>query len=131
MAAVSSIFRDKRYSMRLMKVMLVGPEIPDQLLQVVLDTGARVTTLPNGKTAVSHAHHETFDVAIIVSTGEEMDLAETVFNLRDVNRSMQVIIVSERSDVNEGAIPKKALVRLVPNTKVMTAQELKRHLELS
>ncbi len=109
--------------------MLVGSQIPNQLLQVILDTGASVTTLPSGKTAVSHAHHEIFDAAIIVSTGEEMDLAETVFNLRDVNSSMQVIIVAGHADANEGAISKEALVRLVPNTKVMTAQELKTHLE--
>ncbi len=111
--------------------MLVGSHIPDQLLQVILDTGASVATLPSGKTAVSHAHHEIFDAAIIVSTGEEMDLAETVFNLRDVNSSMQVIIVSEYTEANEGAISKEALVRLVPQTKIMTAQQLKRHLELS
>jgi len=54
-----------------------------------------------------------------------MDLAETVFNLRDINSSMQVIIVSDSGDASEGAIPKRALVRFVPNAKVMTMKELK------
>ncbi len=117
--------------MRLAKVMLVGRDIPEQLMQVILDTGSSVTTLPSGRSAVSHAHHETFDAAIIISTGEEMDLAETVFNLRDVNRSMEVILVSDPAGANESAIPKQTLVRLVPNTKVMNTQQLKRHLELS
>ena len=72
-----------------------------------------------------------FDAAIIVSTGEEMDLAETVFNLRDINSSMQMIIVSDRGDTNEGAIPKQALARFVHNAKVMTMKELKKHFDLS
>ncbi len=115
--------------MKLEKIMLIGLEIPDPLMELLIDTKCSVTILPNGKAAVARAHREMFDAAIIVSTGEEMDLAETIFNLRDVNGSMQVIIVSDRAD--EGAIPKEALVRLVPNTQVMTAQGLKRHLELS
>ena len=77
--------------------MLVGSEIPHALMELLLDTGSRVTKLPTGKTAVSHAHREMFDATIIVSTGEEMDVAETVFNLRDINSAMQMIIVSDRS----------------------------------
>ena len=106
--------------------MLVGSAIPPPLMELLLDTGSRVTKLPSGKTAVSHAQRERFDAAIIVSTGEEMDLAETVLNLRDINRSMQVIIVSDRGDARDGAIPKQALVRFVQNAKVMTMKELKK-----
>jgi DNA-binding response OmpR family regulator len=117
--------------MRIEKIMLVGSEIPHALMELLLDTGSRVTKLPSGKTAVSHAHRETFDAAILVSTGEEMDLAETVFNLRDINRSMEMIIVSDGGDTDEGAIPKEALASFVPNAKVMTTQELKKHFDLS
>lgn len=85
----------KRSSMRFKKIILVGSEIRPALMELLLDYGSRVTKLPNGKMAVSHAQRELFDAAIIVSTGEEMDLAETVFNLRDINSSMQVIIVSD------------------------------------
>lgn len=111
--------------------MLVGSEIPHALMELLLDTGSRVTKLPTGKTAVSHAHREMFDAAIIVSTGEEMDLAETVFNLRDINSAMQMIIVCDHRVGNEGAIPKEALARFVPNAKVMTTQELRKHFDLS
>ena len=111
--------------------MLVGSEIPSPLLELLLDAGSRVTKLPSGKTAVSHAQRELFDAAIIVSTGEEMDLAETVFNLGDINGSMQVIIVAERGTPSEGAIPKHALVRFVPSAKVMTIRELKKQFALS
>ena len=69
-----------------------------------------------------------FDAAIIVSTGKEMDTAETVFNLSDINSAMQVILVSDRTKPSEPEIPKDSLERVVPNTKVMTLQELRSYL---
>lgn len=115
--------------MRLEKIMLVGANIPDPLIELLLDTGSSVTKLAGGKTAVAHAHREMFDAAIIVSTGDEMDLAETVFNLRDINSSMQVIILSDCADAKEAAIPTEAVVRFVPKAKVMSIQELKLYLD--
>jgi DNA-binding response OmpR family regulator len=97
--------------MRFKKIILVGSAIPPPVMELLLDNGSRVTKLPSGKTTVSHAQRELFDAAIIVSTGEEIDLAETVFNLRDINGSMQVIIASDGRDPSKGAIPKQALAR--------------------
>ena len=114
--------------MRLGKLMLVGSKIPPPLLELLLDTGSRVTRIPSGKSAVSQAQREMFDAALIVSTGEEMDLAETVFNLSDINSAMQVILVSDRTKASEPEIPKDSLERVVPNTKVMTLQELRSYL---
>lgn len=115
--------------MRLGKLMLVGSKIPPPLMELLLDSGSRVTRIQSGKSAVSHAHREMFDAAIIVSTGDEMDVAETIFNLRDINRAMQVILVSDRARASESEIPNDSLERVVPNTKVMTLQELKSYLD--
>ena len=106
--------------------MLVGSKIPPPLMELLLDSGSRVTRIPSGKSAVSHAQREMFDAAIIVSTGEEMDAAETIFNLSDINGAMQVILVSDRTKARE--IRKDSLERVVPNTKVMTLQELRSYL---
>ena len=115
--------------MRFEKIMLIGSKIPHPLMELLLDTRSSVTKLASGKTAVSHAHRERFDAAIVVSTGEEMDLAETVFNLRDINSSMEVIILSDCADARQGAIPTETVVRFVPNAKVMSIQELKTYLD--
>src|SRR5215471_1040465 len=113
--------------MRLEKIMLIGAKIPHALMELLLDTGSKVTKLSSGKTAVSHAQRQMFDAAIIVSTGDEMDVAETIFNLSDINSAMQVILVSDRLKTGEAEIPKDSLERVVPNTKVMSLQELRNY----
>jgi hypothetical protein len=117
-------------SMRLGKLMLVGSKIPPPLMELLLDSGSHVTRIQSGKSAVFHAHREMFDATIIVSTGDEMDVAETIFNLRDINRSMQVILlISDRTKASESEITKDSLERIVPNTKVMSIQELRIYLD--
>ena len=111
--------------MRFEKIMVIGRKIPHALTELLLNTGSRVTRLSSGETAVSHAQREMFDAAIIVSTGDEMDAAETIFNLSDINSAMHIILVSDRLTANEPKIPKDFLERVVPNIKVMSLEELR------
>ena len=69
-----------------------------------------------------------FHAAILISTGEEMDLAETLFNLRDISGSMELIILSDQSDAAKSAVPMETLVSLVPKASVMTTRELMKRL---
>jgi hypothetical protein len=116
--------------MGLEKIMLIGSKLPVPLMKLLLDSGSRVTRIPSGKTAVSHAQREMFDAAIIVSTGGDMDVAETIFNLTDINNAMQFILLSDPTKPSEPEIPKESLERVVPNTKVMTMKELRSYLDL-
>src|SRR5262250_302888 len=108
--------------MRLAKIMLVGAELPTPVMDLLLDGGSRITKIPTGKAAVSYAQREMFDAVIIISTGDEMDAAETIFNLRDINNAMQVILVSGRTNNAAAEIPKDSLERVLPNMKIMTVQ---------
>jgi hypothetical protein len=119
---------DGRVSMMFEKIMVIGSEIPRSLNAIFQAAASRVTNVPNGKMAVSRAQHEMFDAAILISTGEEMDLAETVFNLRDISGSMELIIVSDQANTVKSAVPKETLASLVSNATVMTARELEKHL---
>jgi DNA-binding NtrC family response regulator len=113
--------------MRLEKIILIGAKIPASLNAIFQGANFSVTNVSSGKIAVSRAQREMFDAAILISTGEEMDLAETVFNLRDINDSMELIILSDHTNTIKSAVPKKTLAGLVSHATVMTAHELKKH----
>ena len=113
--------------MRFEKIIVIGSEIPQSLNAIFQAKTSRVTNVPNGKMAVSRAQREMFDAAILISTGEEMDLTETVLNLSDISRSMELIILSDQSHPINSVIPKETLAGLVSNATVMTTQELKKH----
>ena len=114
--------------MRLEKIMVIGAEIPPSLNEIFQAANSRVTTVPSGKMAVARAQREMFDAAILLSTGEEMDLTETVFNLSDISNSMELIILSDHTTTNNSAVPQETLVNFVSNATVMTTRELKKHL---
>ncbi|MGN6735303.1 MAG: hypothetical protein ACTHMB_25535, partial [Candidatus Binatia bacterium] len=79
-------------------------------------------------TAIARAQQEFFDAALLISTGEEMDLAETVFNLSDVSGATELIILSDQTNTATSPISKELLAELVSSASVMTTQDLQSHL---
>ena len=69
-----------------------------------------------------------FDVAVLVSTGKAMDMVETVFNLRDLRRAMPIIIVTGAGDADQSAVARAVVAESVPNTKVLSLEELRNFL---
>src|ERR1051325_11794872 len=106
------------------KVMVVGSEIPEPLNRILSKTNTKVRHVLDGTTAITCAHHEIFDAVVLISTGEEMDLAETIFNLSDVSGAMELIILSDQTITASSAISKELLAKLVSSASVMTTQEL-------
>jgi DNA-binding response OmpR family regulator len=114
--------------MGLGKILLVGAKIPAPLMESLLDSGYHVKRIATGNGAVAKAQREMFDAAIIVSTGHGMDVAETIFNLSDINKTMQFIIISDAATVGEPEISTRSLERVVRNTTVMNLEELQSYL---
>lgn len=85
-----------------------------------------MTKVTDGEAALAQAERDIFDVAVIVSTGEGMDLAETVFNLRDISDSMQIILVAQ-DDVDEDSIAKEIITQATPNTQLLSLSELENY----
>jgi PleD family two-component response regulator len=78
-----------------LKILLVRSKPFDEVERYLRATGGEVVMLADGESAILEAQRVRFDMAVLVSTGKGMDLAETVFNLRDVRPSMPIVIIAD------------------------------------
>ena len=72
------------------------------------DVGYGFVAVSDGLTAVERIEMETFDAAILVSTGSDMDPLETMFNIKDLAGSMPIFIIrpsGERDAEHEKLFP--------------------------
>ncbi len=88
-----------------------------------------MTKVDQGSAAMNRARHEALDAAILISTGPEMDLAETALNLRDINPSMTIIFVADLQAENQEADQTDAIAHAIPKATVLTAGELGLYLD--
>ena len=103
--------------------MLVGSLPGDEVEKCLLSAGYEVTPVHDGEAAISQAQRAAFSMAVLLSTGKAMDLAETVFNLRDVNPSMQIIIITDREGIEKSA-PAEIIARTSLSIRVLSVDGL-------
>jgi hypothetical protein len=107
--------------------MLVCSKRADEVEYCLRATGFEIIAVNDGETAISEAQHASFDMAVLVSTGQAMDVTETVFNLRDISPPMQIIVIAEECDIEPGA-PAQMIADACPNTLALTIDGLAAYL---
>ena len=99
------------------KTLLVGRTEREDVEGQLKAAGCAVIAVGDGVSAVDRARREIFDVVVLVSTGDAMDSMETIFNLKDIRRSMRIIVVGDTQ-------LEHADLAVIPNVQCCSAQEL-------
>ena len=110
------------------KILLVCSEACEEAEERLRDIGCRVTKVKGARAAVWRAKHDNFDAAVLVSTGKEMDRAETALNLRDINPSIPIIMIRRPQGVAQSAALSTRIAEAIPNTVVLSTSELGHYL---
>ncbi|MBI4524121.1 MAG: hypothetical protein HY695_09960 [Deltaproteobacteria bacterium] len=116
--------------MKLEKVMLVDAGASFGVEKRLVAAGCGVIKVSSGRLAVSLAQREMFDAIVLVSTGEEMDLAETALNLSDIKGSMPIIIVADGAGNKQTAVEPELVAHAGQNIKVLSTRGLGKLLKL-
>ena len=110
------------------RVLLVCAADCSELEQRLVRAGCITTTVNNGAEAIFRAKHESIDTVLLVSTGNEMDVAETALNLSDINSSLEIIIVVEPKRSEQQAAQTAVIQHAIPETRILTVQQLSQYL---
>jgi hypothetical protein len=112
----------------LKKALLVCSRGCERVEDNLRHAGYRVIKVTDGAVAIERAKHERLNAAVLISTGTQMDLAETALNLKDINSTVEIIIVVGSDIAGEKAAQTAAIVRALPETCVVTIGDFDRYL---
>lgn len=110
------------------KILLVCSRDCDRAEEHLHHAGYRVTKVTDGTAAIERIKHESLNAAVIISTGTEMDLAETVLNLKDINSAVEIVIVVGSHNGEEKNVQTAAIVRALPKTSVVAIGDFAHYL---
>ena len=105
--------------------MLVSADSCEEVQECLLTTRCDIINIDNGPDAIFQAQRGTFNMAVLVSTGKSMDMAETVLNLRDARPAMPIVIIMGAELEQEEA---KIIAHACPNARSLTVEGLAAYL---
>ena len=113
------------------RILLVGSDADKDVQEQFIRADWHVVKTNAGAAAVAHAKHHSFSAAVLMSTGQEMDLAETALNLRDIQPSLEIIILVDRTPDKELEVQADAVLHAIPKSRILTKSDLKSYLASS
>ena len=111
------------------KIMLIGADHKQIVEKRFQAAGCEVVRATDHEVALGIARHQLFDTAVLLPKGSLLNVAETVFNLRDLNRSMEIIVLVERRAKNSNRFLQQLLDHPIEGTNIMTRRQLQKQLQ--
>lgn len=108
--------------------MLVGSDYKQILERRFLAAGCRVVKVNDNETALDQVRREAFEKTVLVSRGSLINVAETIFNLRDLDDSMEIVVVVERLDKPTNRFLRQLLEHPIQGTRIVTRRQLQKQL---
>lgn len=110
------------------KIMLVGSDYKQIIERRFQAAGCRVVKVGSSEAAFDQVRRQAFDVTVLVSQGSLINVAETVFNLRDINDNMEIIIIVERLGKQANRFMRQLLEHPIEGTQIVTRRQLQKQL---
>ena len=111
------------------KIMLVGTDVNQILERRFMAAGCQVVKVNDDQAAIVHARRESLDATVLISKGSLIDIAETFFNLRDLNRSMEIIVLVNRRGRHPNRFLRQLLKHPIEGTRIFTRRQLQKRLQ--
>jgi hypothetical protein len=110
------------------KIMLIGSDDKEIVARRLRAAGCQVIKVDDNQSALDHARHEIFDATVLVSKGSLINVAETIFNLRDLNGSMEIIVVVNRRGKHTSRWLRQMIEHPIQGTRILTRRQLQKEL---
>ena len=108
--------------------MLVGFDNNRILEKRFRAAGCPVIAAADNEAAINFVRHETFSTTVLISRGSLISVAETVFNLRDLDPAMKIIVLVDRLGKQTNRFLKQLLDHPIEGMQILTRRQLQKRL---
>ena len=110
------------------KIMLIGVDRNHVLERRFQAAGFQVLCAGNRATALDIARHQTLDGALMLSQHSLLNVAETIFNLRDLCPAAKIIVLLQHGAKTSKRFLRQLRDHQIAGSEVMTRRELQKRL---
>src|SRR5690349_14379061 len=110
------------------KILLVGLDYKQLVEKRFTNAGYEVVAIHDGAAAIERAREEPFTGAVVVSSGSLINMAETIFNLRDINSSIEIMLIVDRLGRRISRFLRQLIEHPIEGTRILTRRQLQRQL---
>lgn len=110
------------------KLLLVGQDHDQVLERRFHAANWHVVTIADYQCAVNQARHEPFDVAVMIARGSLISTAEVIFNLRDINQCIEILILVERLGAHSSRRLRQLIDHPLERTRILTRRQLQKQI---